>query len=1268
MKANGMCRGLIALMMVLSTAAVNGGERGHNDGSAIVVQKERGAHGGEMRKVVPAQKMAPQNNGSANPTFDRRRFEREVQTLKKVAHEWTTKERMQPPLTARQQEHASRRRASAVHLEKAKIFGQTTRFFQGPHVPALQLPRRTSQALVSNVSINGKARDTIGVGEPFSLTFSFAPNHISALINIYFDADSDGAVSAGDILLEGDILLLDDDDNDADLAAGAYKIEFTKSDIFTALASTLLFEVNDFQSASSAMLTVHEKPLPSKVFATVSPSMPYLACFIPAGPRAYYVFTDSAGRFSFNVDRKQTSQVELKPFDFTGVSNGYIPSASKTLSIASDTTNVAFTFTPATTFVEGTIKDQKGNAAQKVMIEVDGLDFFVRTTTDTSGHYKAGVVAGLWRYYFSFPPGEVFMRNSSSGLEVNVQGGTTVQKNIVVTRANNAVSGKVAFNAGGLGGVPIFLDADSLSNVSLSSGNGAYAVPVYKPSTGAVSYSAIAYLPSGGYFIDSSYRTGIQPGAANIDFTVKKIAGGLQGKITDVNTGMPIAGATISASGPNYHSTASNDSGFYRMSLSDGTYSLFVYASNYYPKTDLSVIIAGSVVTKNITMHRSGSFSGIVKDEEGAVLSDVRIEAIDSSGYWIGSSYTDEEGKYTMSGLQTSTYRAYANAYGYISEWYDNAEVLDSAKSFQVVDGFDTQNINFALSRGGSISGHIMDKSGKPVAGVEVGVFDTLLSMRSYTVTNDSGFYNAAGLATGSYIVETHSQFYVDQWYKGVQTPNAATRVKVVINQETPGIDFALSTGGSISGMVKNRMSAGVPNAFVVAMDTSFYSISYTLSNDSGYYVVRLLAPGRKYFLEASASGYSYRWYDNVSTPDSATAIVLQEDEKRENINFVLSKAGSISGRVFSGTGQAIPYANIEVQDTTGIFSGYTSTDAQGKYLIAGLPAGLYFARAYTYPDDYLQQWFDHKATKKEANKITVVDEHTTANVNFDLMPAPTDSIVIRLSVVNIPDTLVFSKVGLPDYYVDYWWGVRMDVDNDPSTGADGNDGCEIELVAFHYKVPGEPEHSSNIIDGTNHVLIEWVGNNGYLRHTDMAITLDPVDKKTLIMRAPKRWAELNSITSSTKYYVSTFSQVGDKNGGDRTVLSSGFVQLTDPVGDVGRDYFDYIDIVKATPKITTSVAEQHSGEIPTTFSLEQNYPNPFNPSTVISYQLPVSSRVTLKVYDIVGREVAMLVDEVRAAGSYHERWKADNVSSGVYFYTIRAGSFTQTRKMMLLK
>jgi hypothetical protein len=111
----------------------------------------------------------------------------------------------------------------------------------------------------------------------------------------------------------------------------------------------------------------------------------------------------------------------------------------------------------------------------------------------------------------------------------------------------------------------------------------------------------------------------------------------------------------------------------------------------------------------------------------------------------------------------------------------------------------------------------------------------------------------------------------------------------------------------------------------------------------------------------------------------------------------------------------------------------------------------------------------------------------------------------------------------------------------------------------------------------------------------------------------------------------------------------------------------DVLEVKKAPP---TSVEDEF---LPVSHNLFQNYPNPFNPSTIISYSIPNVSFVSLKIYDILGREVKTLVNSEQNTGIYNIQWNGDNnygskVSSGIYLYKIEAGNFMMTKKMILLK
>ncbi len=118
------------------------------------------------------------------------------------------------------------------------------------------------------------------------------------------------------------------------------------------------------------------------------------------------------------------------------------------------------------------------------------------------------------------------------------------------------------------------------------------------------------------------------------------------------------------------------------------------------------------------------------------------------------------------------------------------------------------------------------------------------------------------------------------------------------------------------------------------------------------------------------------------------------------------------------------------------------------------------------------------------------------------------------------------------------------------------------------------------------------------------------------------------------------------------TILVSGAANVNCPIVDVSN---------------TTAIGDDQNLQ-PDRYLLEQNYPNPFNPSTNISYTIPLSGFVSLKVYDALGQEVAALVNEVKPAGNYLVNFNASNLVSGIYFYRLQSNGFTQSHKMIILK
>jgi predicted extracellular nuclease len=167
-----------------------------------------------------------------------------------------------------------------------------------------------------------------------------------------------------------------------------------------------------------------------------------------------------------------------------------------------------------------------------------------------------------------------------------------------------------------------------------------------------------------------------------------------------------------------------------------------------------------------------------------------------------------------------------------------------------------------------------------------------------------------------------------------------------------------------------------------------------------------------------------------------------------------------------------------------------------------------------------------------------------------------------------------------------------------------------------------------SVSDGTGAAIVQRSGRNKYSN-----VPADTLSGKTILR-------EGDTIASLTGIVYYSFNQYK-------------FVPRTDA---------DFVGVV------LTSVAERAGTGIPGAFELSQNYPNPFNPSTTIRYAIPATGMTSLKIYNILGQEVATLVNEVLPAGVYTVRFDASSLASGLYFFRIQSGSFSQVKKMVLVK
>jgi len=125
---------------------------------------------------------------------------------------------------------------------------------------------------------------------------------------------------------------------------------------------------------------------------------------------------------------------------------------------------------------------------------------------------------------------------------------------------------------------------------------------------------------------------------------------------------------------------------------------------------------------------------------------------------------------------------------------------------------------------------------------------------------------------------------------------------------------------------------------------------------------------------------------------------------------------------------------------------------------------------------------------------------------------------------------------------------------------------------------------------------------------------------------------------------------------------------LLEPVYSLYRQVVEFQVQTKSRLGAVPANEAEEIAEIPQTFKLENNYPNPFNGTTKFRYQLPAQARVSLRIYDVLGREVAILVDQEQAPGIYETAWRPQEMASGIYFYRLVAGSYTKIQRMLYLK
>jgi hypothetical protein len=310
---------------------------------------------------------------------------------------------------------------------------------------------------------------------------------------------------------------------------------------------------------------------------------------------------------------------------------------------------------------------------------------------------------------------------------------------------------------------------------------------------------------------------------------------------------------------------------------------------------------------------------------------------------------------------------------------------------------------------------------------------------------------------------------------------------------------------------------------------------------------------------------------------------------------------------------------------------------AYGEDLSWFFDAWIYQPNHPTYQNQY---WFSNLSGGNW--EVGFVARQTQTNSSFHKMP-----IEIKLSFTTGADTTI--RVMNDSNNQMYIWSFNRQPNNiifDPSNDI-------ILKTATLSVIPPLPveltSFTASVID--NSVVLSWItatelNNYGFEVERTSPIP-SPYQREG--SETGRGWEKIGFVIGAG---TTTEPQIYSFN--DKNITSGKYSYRLKQIDNDGQ--FEYSNIVEV------SFME------PTVFSLEQNFPNPFNPSTKISWQSPISSWQTLKVYDVLGNEVGSLVDEYRPAGRYEAIFDASKLSSGIYFYHLQADNFFETKKMILIK
>jgi protocatechuate 3,4-dioxygenase beta subunit len=479
--------------------------------------------------------------------------------------------------------------------------------------------------------------------------------------------------------------------------------------------------------------------------------------------------------------------------------------------------------------------------------------------------------------------------------------------------------------------------------------------------------------------------------------------------------------------------------------------------------------LLGSVLTPTAAMaDGTGSISGTAYGAEDATLPDVEVSVFSElADAWIGGSITDENGDYSIPGLDDGSYLVYFYPQsGYEPEYWDNAAAFEDATAIEILDGSAAGDISPTLAEtvvpvdNGTLEGFVTDVHGDGIPSVSVVIYSGQDWIDNDYTDSDGGYSISA--APGSYTVlfDTHDSPWLSEWYNDKPTQAAADPVTVE-SAETNVLDNAEladdpdnqpSTGASLSGKV-----IGFADAPLAYLHVELWSggsepsyISNTSADGDGTYSFSSLDPG-SYLLKFEDDGegdYITEWWQDKESSVDADNIYVDFEEHKSLADAKLDLdiaegtapvGGTVYGETLGGDPEPVPFADVELYVAGGGRYTTASTDDQGRFLITNVPAGNYLAKFVTYDDSgLLGEWWDNKPTKENATVITVVGGEAIGNVHAVLSRgASVQGTVTIDGGTPVADARVFATTPRGDYLANTYTAADGSYDLSGLSGGD---------------------------------------------------------------------------------------------------------------------------------------------------------------------------------------------------------------------------------------